>query len=502
MKFFILGIYFIVLFSIGVFSSRKTKDVSGFFLGNRNIGPWVSAFAYGTTYFSAVIFIGYAGKVGWGFGLSDLWIVVGNAFVGTFLAWKVLARPTREMTVRLNALTMPEFLAARYDCPWLRTVGALLIFIFMVPYSASVYLGLSYLFEHVFQIDFATALIVMAMLTAFYLVLGGYLAVTLTDFIQGLVMIGGIFVFLFYIINSEPVGGLITGINRLAAIDHSLVSPMGPNWISLLSLVVLTSLGPWGLPQMVQKFYAIKDERSIRAATIVSTIFAVIIATGAYFPGALGRLFFNNQIPLLNGNPNPDLIMPQIIDQFLPPWVGLLIMLLVLAASMSTLASLVLVSSSAIAIDLIRGTVSGVSHRVIVTLLRVLCVFFIGLSVYIALKPTIILVLMSLSWGTLAGAFLAPYLYGLFWPRTTKAGAWAGLLSGFFISIGLSFYYHLDSSVIPTIGCLAMIIPLGVVPLVSLVTPAFSSKHLAKVFGANKVKNIVSKGLVTDDLGS
>ncbi|MDN5344177.1 MAG: solute:Na+ symporter, family [Clostridia bacterium] len=501
MKFFILGLYFAALIIIGFYSSKKSRDVGGFFLGNRTVGPWISAFAYGTTYFSAVIFIGYAGKVGWGFGLSDLWIVIGNAFIGTFLAWKVLARPTREMTARLKAMTMPEFLAARYDSPALRTVGALIIFIFLVPYSASVYMGLSYLFEQVFHINFTTALIAMAVFTAAYLVLGGYIAVTLTDFIQGLIMIGGVFVLIYYVLDAPPVGGLAAGVSRLAAINPQLVSPVGPNWFALLSLVLLTSLGPWGLPQMVQKFYAIKDERSIWPATVVSTLFAGIIATGAYFTGAFGRLFFNNQMPLLGGKPNPDLIMPQIINQYLPPWVGVLLLLLVLAASMSTLASLVLVSSSAVAIDLVQGAAPGVSRRAVMTLLRFLCIFFIGLSVYIALKPTIILVLMSLSWGTVAGAFLAPYLYGLYWPRTTKVGAWAGLLSGLLISLGLSFYYHLDGSVIPTIGSLAMIIPLGVVPLVSLVTPAFSREHLAWVFGSGRVSTVTSKGLVSDDLG-
>lgn len=501
MKFFLLGLYFAVLIAIGFYSLRKSRDVGGFFLGNRTVGPWISAFAYGTTYFSAVIFIGYAGKVGWGFGLSDLWIVIGNAFIGNLLAWKVLARPTREMTARLNVMTMPEFLAVRYDSPGLRTVGALIIFIFLVPYSASVYMGLSYLFEQVFQIDFATALIIMAAFTALYLVLGGYIAVTLTDFIQGLIMIGGVFVLLFYVLTAPPVGGLTNGISRLVAINPALVSPAGPNWFALLSLVLLTSLGPWGLPQMVQKFYAIKDERSILPATVVSTLFALIIATGAYLTGAFGRLFFNNQMPLLNGKPNPDMIMPMIIDRYLPEWVGLLLLLLVLAASMSTLASLVLVSSSAVAIDLIQGVAPQISRRTVMFLLRFLCVFFIGLSVYIALKPTIILVLMSLSWGTVAGAFLAPYLYGLYWPRTTKAAAWAGLASGLVISLGLSFYYHLDGSIIPTIGTLAMIIPLGVVPLVSLMTPAFSREHLARVFGPGRVELEKAKGLVSNDLG-
>ncbi|MCG0277169.1 MAG: hypothetical protein L5656_01360 [Thermanaeromonas sp.] len=237
---------------------------------------------------------------------------------------------------------------------------------------------------------------------------------------------------------------------------------------------------------MVQKFYAIKDEKAIRPATVVSTFFALVIATGAYFTGSFGRLFFNNQMPLLNGRPNPDLIMPMIIERFLPPGIGVVILVLVLAASMSTLSSLVLVSSSAVAIDLLQGAWPKISKRIVLLCLRLLCVIFIGLSVYIALKPTIILVLMSLSWGTVAGGFLAPYIYGLYWRRTTKAGAWAGFLTGVTLSLSLSFYYRLDSNVVPAIGCLAMLIPLAVVPVVSLFTPAFSTQHLKRVFGEER----------------
>ncbi|MDN5347841.1 MAG: solute:Na+ symporter, family [Clostridia bacterium] len=503
MKFLALFLYFALMLGVGIVSMRRARDVGGFFLGNRTVGPWISAFAYGTTYFSAVLFIGYAGKVGWGFGLSAIWVGIGNAVLGSYLAWKVLARPTRLMTERLGVMTMPEFLAARYDSPALKTVAALLIFIFLVPYSASVYMGLSYLFEEVFHIPFTWALISMAVLTGIYLVLGGYIAVTLTDFIQGLIMVAGVVLLIYYVCAAAPIGGVLSGLNKLAAINPKLASPFTTtNWVGLISLVLLTSLGPWGLPQMVQKFYAIKDEKAIRPATIVSTLFALLIGFGAYFTGAFGRVFFNNQMPLLNGRPNPDLIMPQIMNQFLPPAIGLLILLLVLAASMSTLASLVLVSSSAVAIDLVQGGAPNVSRKTVLFLLRFLCLFFIGLSVYIALKPTIILVLMSLSWGTVAGGFLAPYLYGLYWPRTTKAGAWAGLITGVGLSLGLAYYYHLDGAVIPTIGTLAMVVPLGVVPLVSLVTPAFSREHLARVFGTEGVVAASpAKGLVTDDLG-
>ncbi|WP_366923214.1 sodium:solute symporter [Metallumcola ferriviriculae] len=505
MKFTVIAIYVFVVMGIAVYSMRKTKTEDDFILGNRSIGPWVSAFAYGTTYFSAVLFIGYAGKVGWGFGMSGLWIVLGNALVGGYLAWKVLAKPTRRMTTRLGSRTMPEFLEARFNCKSMKIVSALIIFTFLVPYSASVYMGLSYFFEEIFHIAFGQALLFIAILTGAYLVMGGYFAITMTDFVQGIVMMFGVILLIFYVVTDAHVGGLSAGLEKLAAIEPRLVQPVGPPGIlPLLSLVILTSLGAWGLPQMVQKFYAIESEQSIPQAMTVTTVFAFLMTLGAYFTGGFSRLFFDNQMPLgPGGQPSPDVIMPQIISQALPEIVGVILLLLVLAASMSTLASLVLVSSSAIVVDLVQGTMKpDMDRKHVVLLLRVFCVIFIGLSVYLALTPTVILTLMSISWGTVAGAFLAPYLYGLYWRGTTLAGAWAGIISGLSISLGLSIYTHMDAQLIPMIGSLAIVAPLVIVPAVSAVTSPYSHEHLAKVFGEEyQDGQISSEGLMTHDLG-
>lgn len=486
MKLVLVGVYVFVMVAIGYLSMKKVSTVNDFFLGNRSIGPWVSAFAYGTTYFSAVIFIGYAGKVGWGFGLSSLWIVAGNALIGTYLAWHVLANPTRSMTMRLNALTMPDFLAKRYDSPGLKVFAALIIFVFLVPYSASVYMGLSYLFEKIFNIPFNLALLIIAALTAVYLVMGGYLAVALTNFVQGIVMLAGVVLLVCYIMADPHIGGIGAGIARLSQINPQLVQPFSPpNPLGLFSLVVLTSLGAWGMPQMVQKFYAISDVKAIQPAKIVSTFFSTIIAFGAYFTGSFGRVFFNNELP----NGNFDIIMPLMIRQALPEAAAVLILLLVLAASMSTLASLVLVSSSSIAIDLMKGFFRpNMSEKSTMSLMRWLSLLFIALSAYIALKPTFILSLMSLSWGTVSGAFLAPYLYGLFWKGATRAGAWAGMLTGVLFSVSLSLYFKMNSSLIPMIGSAAMIIPLIVLPAVSVLTPKLSETHLAYIFEEDKAR--------------
>lgn len=486
MKYALVGFFVAVLLFNGLVAMRSTRTVNDFFLGGRNVGPWLSAFAFGTTYFSAVILIGYAGKVGWGFGLSGLWIVLGNTLVGSLLAWVVLARRTRAMTIKLNTMTMPEFLEARYKSRGIKIFAALVIFIFLVPYSASVYMGLSYLFNQIFGIPYLYATIFMCLLTAVYLVMGGYRALAMTDFFQGLIMILGVGMLLYFIVSAPEVNGVMEGVRRLAEINPKFTAPVGPpGWLPLASLVVLTSLGTWGLPQMVQKFYAIESESAIRPATIVATVFALIITFGAYFSGSLTHLFFN-YLPMdpMTGKGTPDMLMPILINSVLPELGAVLILLLVLSASMSTLASLVLVSSSSIAIDLLKTVAPDKAERHGVAIMRLVCLLFIGLSLMLALaKPAIILSLMAISWGTVAGFFLAPYLYGLFWRHTTCGGAWAGAITGLLISLGSSLYYGLDPGIIPLIGCVSMLVPLLVVPAVSVFTPALPAEHVNDIFG-------------------
>ncbi|SHG61040.1 sodium/proline symporter [Thermosyntropha lipolytica DSM 11003] len=491
-----------VIIGLSLYSRSKAATINDFVVGGRSIGPWMSAFSFGTTYFSAVLLIGFAGKVGWGYGLSALWIALGNTIIGTFLAWKILAGRTREMSSRLHVLTMPSFLEARYRSTNMKIFASLIIFIFFIPYSASVFMGLSYLFEQIFHIPYVAALILMTVLTALYLVLGGYIAIALVDFVLGIVMLAGVIVMVAYISGYETVGGFLNSISALKAVDPKLAAPIGPGGaLGLISLVILTSLGTWGMPQMVQKFYGIKNTEVIPRATVVSTFFALVITGGAYFSGALSHLFFR-ELPVLNGKPSPDLLMPNIISQALPETVAVLILLLVLAASMSTLSGLVLVSSSSVTIDLIKGALfPHISEEKAMKLMRTLFVVFVGLSLWIALNPPgIILTLMALSWGTVAGAFLAPYLYGLFWERTTRAGAWAGMITGVLISLGGYFIinwlpyftsYPLLTTVqqlgTPFFGALAMLVPLIVVPAVSLVTPEYSAEHISRIYGKEEL---------------
>ncbi len=458
----IIIIYFFGMLALGYIGMRRTVTAGDFFLGGRTIGPWVSAFAYGTTYFSAVLFIGFAGKIGWGFGMDTIWIVIGNTIVGTAIPWLFLAKRTRIMSIQLKAMTMPEFLGARFNSTFLKVASALVIFIFLLPYSASVFMGLSYLFEVNIGIPYTVAVLAMGIATGIYLVMGGYHAVALTDLVQGTIMIGGaILLVVFIIIQAGGVGAIQAEWG--ARFAENIPNPGG--FFGILPIVLLTSLAPLGMPQMVQKFYAIKSEKVIKTALIVSTIFALLISFSAYFTGAMSHMFFK----ALPGG-NPDLLIPTMISEQLPNALSTIILLLVLSASMSTLASLILVSSSSVSIDLIGGVIRPKTGPKTMTIyLRILCAIFIICSMLIAVfQPTFIVSLMSMSWGAVAGSLLAPFIYGLFWKKTTLYGAIAGFLSG--LCISLILYITLTPAQGPWAGSIGMIAPLFVVPIVSLLT--------------------------------
>lgn len=490
----IIIVYSLLLVGIAVFANRKTKTMDDFVLGGRKIGAWMSALAYGTTYFSAVIFVGYAGRFGWNIGFAVTWIGIANAIIGTWLAWKLLAKPTRRITQRLGSATMPDFFLKRYNSQGLKITAAIIIFIFLVPYCASVYQGLAYFSEAVLNVPYEYCMIGMAVLTAVYLIAGGYIATALTNFVQAIVMAAGVILMLLFVLGAPQVGGLSEGLSKIAAIPGdgaSLVSPFGSSntLILLISLIILTSLGTWGLPQMVHKFYAIKDKRAIGRGTIISTVFALLVGGTAYFVGGFGRLFLSEAPADL------DTVMPQMLGMALPPVLFGLILVLLLAASMSTLSSLVLVSSTAISLDLAKGVMRpNMKEKNVMTLTRTLCAFFVVVSVVIALlKPAAIVTLMSYSWGAISGSFLAPFLLGVRWKGMTKAGAWAGIATGLTVSISLMVLNILKVlpgwMSPPAIGSMAMLLSLIVTPIISIITKKFDNAHIERVFG-NDDENI------------
>lgn len=500
-KIILLIVFFSVMVAVGVYSRKSTVSVDGFVLGGRSVGPWLTAFAYGTSYFSAVVFVGYAGQFGWKYGLASTWIGIGNAFIGSLLAWVVLGRRTRVMSQHLESRTMPDFFGHRYESKSLKIVASAIAFIFLVPYTASVYNGLSRLFGMAFNIPYSICVLVMALFTAVYVILGGYMATAINDFIQGIIMLFGIVAVIAAALSGQ--GGFMEAVRNLAELESDVAitagqpgaftSFFGPDPINLLGVVVLTSLGTWGLPQMIQKFYAIKDEKAINTGTVISTLFAIVVSGGCYFLGGFGRLFDNESLyHPETGAVIYDSIIPYMLSKLPDILIGIVVVL-VLSASMSTLSSLVLTSSSTLTLDFLKDNViKKMDEKKQVLTMQVLIVFFIVLSVVIALDPpTFIAQLMGISWGALAGAFLAPFLYGLYWKGVTKAAVWASFASGVGITVVNMVHPFMSSPI--NAGAVAMIAGLVVVPVVSLVTPKMDKEKVDEMFSCYDETVIIKK---------
>lgn len=504
MKLAILILYFAVLIGIGLYCRKHATDVNGFVLGGRSVGPWLTAFAYGTSYFSAVVFVGYAGQFGWKYGIATTWAGIGNAIIGSLLAWVVLGRRTRIMTQHLDSATMPQFFGERFGSRPLKIGASVIIFIFLIPYTASLYNGLSRLFGMAFNIDYSVCILVMAVLTAIYVIAGGYMATAINDFIQGIIMLFGIVIIIAAVLKSK--GGFMAALDGLAKATDPAVSDtpgifasfFGPDPLNLLFVVILTSLGTWGLPQMVQKFYAIKDESSIKTGTIISTIFALVVSGGCYFLGGFGRLFSDQINVEAYGF---DSIIPTMLSG-LPSALIALVVILVLSASMSTLSSLVITSSSTLTIDFIKDNIcKNMSEKKQLLSIRVLVVVFIAISAILALiqyksNVTFIAQLMGVSWGALAGSFLAPFMYSLYSKRVTKASCWVCFAFSSILMICNIFFRESFPTILQSpinCGAVAMLVGLVIVPVVSLFTPKPDKELVDNAFACYDKENTVAQ---------
>lgn len=488
-KLFLLFLFFGSMIIVGLYSLKHAKNVNDFVLGGRCVGPWLTAFAYGTSYFSAVVFVGYAGQFGWRYGLASTWIGLGNAIIGSLLAWVVLGRRTRVMSKHLKAKTMPDFFGKRFESKYLRIASSIIVFVFLVPYTASIYNGLSRLFGLAFSVPYEACVIGMAVLTGVYVIMGGYMATAINDFIQGIIMLAGICAVIAAVLNGQ--GGFMEAVSKLSQIKSDVPVTMGQpgaftsffgtDPVNLFGVILLTSLGTWGLPQMIHKFYAIKSEKAITTGTVISTVFALVVAGGSYFLGGFGRLFDNPSLYKEDGGVIFDSIIPFMLST-LPDLLMGVVIVLVLSASMSTLSSLVLTSSSTLTLDLLKGNIiRNMEEKKQLFFMRLFIVVFIAVSVALALNPPdFIAQLMGISWGALAGAFLAPFLYGLYWKKVTKAAVWASFVCGIGITVSNMFLHYIASPI--NAGALAMIAGFIVVPAVSLITPSMEKKDIKSIF--------------------
>ncbi len=452
----VIGVYAIFMLTVGILYSRKGTDMASFTVGGRSAGAWISALSYGTAYFSAVMFIGYSGGSGWSYGLWSVLVGIGNALFGSLLAWLVLADRTREYTRKHDIKSMPQLFEKRFGSSKMRLFACVVIFVFLIPYSASVYKGLTSVCSVILGIDEQVCMIIIAIASALLLVLGGYIATLKADFVQGFVMMIGVSALIVLVVLSPQVGGLGTGLSNMTEYmrSHEMLPLTGKPAVALISTLLMTSFGTWGLPQMVHKYYGIKDRQEVKRGTIISTVFALLVAGGGYFIGSLSHLFFGETMP----EGGKDFLVPLMLDQAgLPDLLVGVILVLLISASVSTLSSITLTACSTVSMDLVKPTIAKkMNGKDLAALTRILCLVFVVMSYFIANYPTPILEMMSYSWGIISGSFLAPYLLSLYWRGINRAGAWAGMLGGFltaFLPAAISGFTTPDG---PLYACLAM----------------------------------------------
>lgn len=493
-----IAVYIVALVIIGIVSGRKSKSIADFTVGGRNAGAWLSALSYGTAYFSAVMFVGYAGKTGLSFGLWGVLAGIGNAVFGSLLAWAVLARRTRDVSARLKLKTMPEFFEKRYNSTAMRVFAAAVIFLFLVPYSASVYSGLASVADVLLGINDTVFLIIIALLAILLVTFGGYLVQARADFVQGIVMMFGVALLLIFVVRCDKVGGM-EGLVAYAKTEAGLPTLNASQWISLMATVLMTSFGTWGLPQMVQKYFGIKDDKQAKRGIVISTVFAFLIAGGGYFIGSLCHKYYTVGVDM----PAADYIVPNMLKGSNLPTVLLgVIIVLLLSASVSTLCSITLSAGSALSIDLVSVKIKkDMTDKKKSILTKVFCILFIILSYVVANTKTPILDMMSYSWGIISGSFLAPYVLALYYKGLNKYGAWAGILSGFCIAIipagskilnlcGVAHPLVLKLMAQgPLYACVAMLVSIAMCLLISVLTKKKSEKEVLDFFYNGVVEN-------------
>lgn len=478
-----IALYIVFIAGIGILSAKKSKNITDFTVGKRNAGAWLSAFSYGTAYFSAVMFIGYAGGTGWKYGLWGILPGIGNAVIGSLLAWLVLAKKTRELTRQHRIKSMPQLFEKRFGSRAMKNFCVAIIFLFLIPYSSSVYKGLTSVCSVLLGVDERVCMIVIALASLLIVILGGYGATLKADFVQGAIMLIGVVLLIISVMKSDTVGGFTEGLRAIAAETENLgLTPA--SYVGLWATVLMTSFGTWGLPQMIHKYYGIHDNHEVKRGTVISTFFALVVAGGGYFIGSLAHLFFGSldEIPG-TGAGKTDYLIPNMLkmSEISDILIGIILVLLI-AASVSTLSSITITATSTLTMDFIAPVVMKTEDKVKeAKATKLLCLVFVVLSYLIANSNTPILDMMSYSWGIISGSFLAPYALSLYCKSINTKGAWAGILSGFICALppvickllGLDVSLAAFGKIMdmgPHFACLAMIASLIICLAVTKIT--------------------------------
>lgn len=440
----VLVVYLGALAAIGVVLSGRSRSAGDFAIGGRGVGPWVTALSFVAAYYSSVVIIG-GGAFGYKYGLATLWVGAGNVLVGTTLAWIVLGRRVRRFTENLDAVTMPGFFAGRYGSGPVRIFSAAATGLFLIIYNVSVLKGMANTFEVLMELPYWAGVLISGLVILFYTAVGGYLAVVWTSMVQALVMIAALTLLTF--MSLQKVGGMGALVDKLGTVDPGLVATPGVwGWAGLISFTLIVSLGTWGMPQLVVRFYSIKSATMLRMGTVIVTIGASV-ALLPYFAGAVARAVLEKPL----GPDEADQAIPELTQLVLNDWGGALFLAGVVAAGMSTFAGVLIIISSSMVRDVwIRGLGRDLSPAAELTANRVMSLAVGVVSLLIALKPpALVLVLTAFSWAVIASTNLWPLLFGVYWRRTSPRATLASMIAGVASALIWQAWPHLGLPTLP-----------------------------------------------------
>ena len=424
--------YLALMMAIGVYYYRKTNSMDDYIIGNRKLGAWVTAMSAEASDMSGWMMMGVPGAA-YLAGFSSAWIAVGLG-LGTWANWQFVAARLRKYTeLANNSLTLPDFLQNRYNdqSNLLRIIPAIFIVIFFVIYTGSGFVSGGKLFSTLFGLDYTTAVFIGAFVVVFYTLTGGFMAVCWTDFIQGIMMFFAIV--MVPAVAMHAFGGVDTTITAIEIVNPTFFNPfMNPDGTTI-SFVAFISLMGWGLgyfgqPHILVRFMAISSTSELKRSRNIAVTWYIIAMIAAVLVGMVGKVYLSNEL----SGPAVETVLLVMTKELFNPFMGGIILSAVLAAIMSTASSQLLVSASAFSQDFYRSVIrKDASHSELIWVSRAAVLVISAMAISIAMNPnSFILDMVSYAWAGFGASFGPAVLMSLFWRRTTRNGALAGIVTG------------------------------------------------------------------------
>lgn len=456
--FVLVVLYLGVVAFLGYLGYRKTKSNSDYLVAGGNAHPFLMATAYGSTFISTSAIVGFGGAAAL-FGMGLLWLVFANIFIGVFLAFVLYGKRTAILGKKLGARTFPELIGRHFQSDFIRKLGAAIIVVAMPLYAAAVMIGAARFVEQTVGLDYKVVIIGLTVIVGAYVMIGGLKGVFYTDALQGTIMVIGMIILLVY--TYVNLGGVTTAHQALTNLGSLVPEGLAAKghmgwtsfpelgseywWVMVSSLIAGVGIGVLAQPQLVVRFLTVKGPRELNRGVIIGGIFLLLTVGVVYVVGPLTNVYFHNTLGKISlmaavdpatGKPNIDTIIPLYINSAMPEWFAYIFMLTLLAAAMSTLSGQFHAIGSAASYDFYQKASLLVNRLGILVAL--------GVTVFLCYKlpVSIVAVATATFFGICAATFLPVYTAALFWPKATKAGAIASMVTGLLVSLSTMTFLH------------------------------------------------------------